>query len=73
MEALLVNAVQKKDYSEELENVLDIYSSDLYKSNLEVQLNILSCTVPKEVSNISDIKEYLQQLSKGIFLMKSLF
>lgn len=63
MEALLVNAVQKKDYSEELENVLDIYSSDLNKSNLEVQLNILSCTVPKEVSNISDIKEYLQQLS----------
>ena len=55
MEAVLLRAVQKEDYSEEMEEVLKVYGDNLNGPNLQMQLDLLSNTAPVGLNNIFDI------------------
>lgn len=64
LEALILKAVKKETFSEELEAVLDVYSSDLNAQNLKVQLEILGSNMePESIMDITDVKTKLQQMS----------
>jgi len=65
LETLLMKAVKKEDYSNELEVVLRVYKDDFNASNLTTHLNILGTTIPRENYSISDILTYLQKLSSA--------
>ena len=60
MEALLLKAIGKESYSDELKRILDVYVDDLNAPNLAAQLQILSTTAPEGISNIFDVISYLQ-------------
>ena len=64
MESLL-KARHNGDYSEELKQVLEVYSSDLNKSSLQTHLSIFSSNVSNcdGMSNIFDIIKYIQNLT----------
>jgi hypothetical protein len=61
----LLKAIHKGDYSEELKQVLEVYSTDLSESSLQTHLGIFSSNVSNsdEISNIYDIIKYIQQLT----------
>ena len=63
LQALLLKAAKKDDFSEELKTVCKLYGSDLQASNLKLQLQILGNTISGNNGNIVDIKNHLQQLS----------
>ena len=63
MEALLLKAIRKESYSDELKRILDVYVDDLNAPNFAAQLQILSTTAPEGISNIFDVISYLQSLS----------
>ena len=65
LETLLMKAVKKEDYSNELEVVLKVYKDDFNASNLTTHLNILGTTISRENYSISDILTYLQKLSSA--------
>ena len=63
MEVLLLKAIGKESYSDELKRILDVYVDDLNAPNLAAQLQILSTTAPEGISNIFDVISHLQSLS----------
>ena len=63
LEALMLKAVKKGNFSGELKAVLEVYSTDLNASDLKLQLEILSTNIADGVTDVVDIKNYLQQLS----------
>ena len=61
LEALILKAIKKEDFSEELETILD---ADINASNLKQQLEILSANVESEtITDIVDVKKHLQQMT----------
>lgn len=60
IEALMLKAVKKENFSEKLKAV---YGTDLNALDLKLQLDILSPNIADSVTNVVDIKKYLQQLS----------
>ena len=66
LEALILKAIKKEAFSEELEAVLDVYGSDLNGSNLQAQLEILSSNIESgQIMDIVDVKKHLQQLTSA--------
>lgn len=65
LESLLIKAVKKENYSNELQEVLRVYKHDFNASNLSTHLSILGSTIPQENYFISDIIKYLQKLSSA--------
>ena len=63
LQALILKAVKKEDFSEELSVVCDLYGSDLHASNLQQQLEILGSNISGNNQDIVEIKSYLQKLS----------
>ena len=64
LEALILKAVKREDFSEELKTVLDVYGSDFSASNLQIQLEILSSNIESgRTMDIVDVKKHLQQLT----------
>ena len=64
LEALILKAIKKEDFSEELDTILDVYGSDLNASNLKQQLEILRANVESEtITDIADVKKHLQQMT----------
>ena len=63
IEALLLKACHKKDYSEELKQVLEVYSADLNAPNLQTHIDIFSKNLSDSVtmSNIFAFKILLEQ------------
>ena len=59
----MLKAVKKGNFSGELKAVLEVYGTDLNASDLKLQLEILSTNIADGVTDIVDIKNYLQQLS----------
>ena len=49
LEELLIKAVKKEEFSEELHAVMNVYGDDLHASNLKAQLEILSHDFPDSV------------------------
>ena len=74
-------AVKKENFIEELKAVLEVYGTDLNASDLKLQLEILSTNIADSVTDVVDIKNYLQQLSPAekallsqvILVMKLIF
>ena len=66
LEALILNAVKREDFSKELKTVLDVYGSDLSASNLQTQLEILSSNIESgSTIDIVDVEKHLQQLTSA--------
>ena len=67
LEQLLLRAIQKKDYSKEFQVVIDVYDTDLTAINLKTHLDVLSSSIPgdKKITNIFDVKNYLQGLTRA--------
>lgn len=59
----MLKAVKKGNFSGELKAVLEVYGTDLNASDLKLQLEILSTNIADGVTDVVDIKNYLQQLS----------
>ena len=59
----MLKAVKKENFIEELKAVLEVYGTDLNASDLKLQLEILSTNIADSVTDVVDIKNYLQQLS----------
>ncbi len=70
LQNLLINTVNKRDYSKNLEDVIKIYGDDFDLHNLKAQLQILSSTVPAEIKTIFEILHFIKDLpaSKKEFL-----
>ena len=81
LEALMLKAVKKENFIEELKAVLEVYGTDLNASDLKLQLEILSTNIADSVTDVVDTKNYLQQLSPAekallsqvILVMKLIF
>ena len=76
IEVLLLKACHKEDYSEELKQVLQVYSTDLSEFSLQTHLSIFSSNMSNcdRVSNIMDIIKYKCLLEqRGSSLVMSLF
>ena len=70
LEALILNAVKREDFSKELKTVLDVYGSDLSASNLQTQLEILSSNIESgSTIDIVDVEKHLQQLTSAKTLL----
>ena len=77
----MLKAVKKENFIEELKAVLEVYGTDLNASDLKLQLEILSTNIADSVTDVVDIKNYLQQLSPAekallsqvILVMKLIF
>lgn len=63
LEKLLENVATGKSYSQELDQMLDMYSTDLNAPNLQGQLEIPSSNLPNDVINLAGMKEHLQRMS----------
>ena len=64
LEALIIRAVRRKNFAEELEKVLGLYGSDLNASNLKTQLKILGSHIKcGPTMDIVDAKKHLQQMN----------
>ena len=63
MESLLLKAIRKEVYSDDLTKIVETYATDFNVPNLQLQLNIFSSNVPDDVKDIFDIKKHLQQLT----------
>ena len=55
--------MNKKNYSEALDNVVTIYGDDFELESLKTQLQTLACTVPAETKAITDILQYTKEFS----------
>ena len=55
--------MNKKNYSEDLDNVVTIYGDDFELESLKTQLQTLACTVSAETKTITDILQYITELS----------
>ena len=65
LEQLLIKASSKGDYTVELKEVTDFYSADFNKSELETQLQLLSCMdikCSKQSITFKDIHNHFQSL-----------
>lgn len=71
IERLFSKAIQKVDYSNELKQILDVYGGvDLSTSNLAMQLNICSNSIPAETRNIQrDLIHVVVLLAKLVLVM----
>ena len=60
IEVLLLKACHREDYSEELKQVLQVYSTDLSEFSLQTHLSIFGSNMSNcdRVSNIMDIIKY---------------
>ena len=65
LEKLLENVAKGKSYSQELDQVLDVYGTDLNASNLRAQLEILSSNLPDDVVDLAGVQEHLQGMSRA--------
>lgn len=63
IEMLFLKVFHNEDYSNALEKVNEIYSSDFDLHQLRTQLDVLSNNIPDNVNNIFDIHKYFQQLT----------
>ena len=63
LEMLFLKVFRNEDYSDALEKVNEVYSSDLDIHQLHTQLDVLNTNVPDYVKNIFDIHKYFQQLT----------
>ncbi len=65
LEALLVKAAKKEKYDEEFQFVTDFYKDDFDHDQLNMQLGVLSSTVPCEsAQDLSSVVNYLRELSQ---------
>ncbi len=60
---MLVKAIKRDVFEEELDKVMVVYGDDLNAANLKMQLEILSHDFPEGFSNFCDVKEHIQKLS----------
>ena len=63
VEKVLLKAIKKEDYSEELKQVSDVYGKDLDISNLQTQLCILTANLPQDVHDIHTLISHMQKTS----------
>ncbi len=63
LEELLVKAIKREVFEEELDKVMVVYGEDLNAANLKMQLEMLSHDFPEGVSNFCDVKEHIKKLS----------
>ena len=62
LESLLIKAVKKDDFSDEVQKVLEVYEDYFNASNISTHLNILGSAILEGKSSISEIIPYLQKL-----------
>lgn len=55
--------VNEEDYTNELQNVMELYEQDLSKTDLETQLEILKSNFTTKPVSLREIIDYLQSLS----------
>ena len=69
LEEVLLKAVNRKDYSTNLEAVIDSYGDDFNESELSTQLQVFSSSFPRneqsKIITLREILHFLQSLSKG--------
>ena len=69
LEALLLKAARKEDFSAEVHTVVRFYGDDFNPSLLKLHLEMLGTSFansPSESSAFSDVKEHMQSLSPGM-------
>lgn len=70
LQELMLKAVKKEEFSNELTTVCHLYGSDLHAANLKMQLEMLSDHISGNNIDIFDVKKYLQELAPAV---KALF
>ena len=66
LEGVLVKAVRKDNYNEELQYVIDFYKGDFNRDQLSMQLGILSSNISSDsAQDLQSILKYLQKLSQA--------
>ena len=70
LQELMLKAVKKEEFSNELTTVCHLYGSDLHAANLKMQLEMLSDHISGNNIDIFDVKKYLQDLAPAV---KALF
>ena len=63
LENLLLKAAKQEDFTEELQLAVSTYTSDIHKSNLQMQLQTLGSAVHEKVVNIFDVRHYRKILT----------
>ena len=65
LEDLLLKAIRKQDYSEQLEFIIDFYKDDIIPSSLKVQLELLSTSfsATEHQRTITEVRDYFRSLS----------
>ena len=63
LQNLLIEAVNRKDFSSELREVIKIYGDDFDQQSLQTQLKILGSTVPADINTIVEVLSYLKKIS----------
>ncbi len=63
LQNLLLEAVNKKDYSVSMKEVIKKYKNDINEENLKTHLQILASTVPATINSIVEIITYLRELA----------
>ena len=66
LECVLVKAIKKDNYDEELKYIVDFYKGDLNHDQLNMQLGILSSNISSDsTKDLNSIIHYLQNLSQA--------
>lgn len=61
LKELVLKALQKDDYSDELKEGLEVYNTDINPSNVQSQLDILSSNLAETaITDTMDVKKHLQ-------------
>ena len=63
LQALILKATRKEDFSEELKTVCTLYGSDLHAANSQSQLKILSSIFSSSSGDIVEVKNYIQKVT----------
>ena len=66
LQELMLKAVKKEEFSNELTTVCHLYGSDLHAANLKMQLEMLSDHISGNNIDIFDVKKYLQELAPAV-------
>ena len=65
LQDLLFKAIQKQDYTEQLKEVVEVFSSDINPNNLKIQLDILANSLPDATTDTAEVQTHMQQLSSA--------